>query len=81
VLREAEDDEEALKGDLHNGLAKERSSEEDTKGHQEVAAKETSKVKQGIRNLVLIRAGIAYGSEKEDGDEGVLLECLVDQEL
>jgi hypothetical protein len=51
VLTEAEDHEERLQGDLHNGFTDESSAEEDPEGDQEVAAQEPGKIKQRVRNL------------------------------
>jgi hypothetical protein len=51
VLTEAEDHEEGLQGDLHNGLADEGSAEEDAEGDQEVPAQEPGQVEQRVRNL------------------------------
>jgi len=51
VLTEAEDHEEGLQGNLHDGFSDERSAKEDAEGDQEVPAQEPGQVKQRVRNL------------------------------
>jgi hypothetical protein len=52
VLTEAEDHEERLQGDLHNGFTDEGSAEEDSEGDQEVATQEPGKIEQRVWNLL-----------------------------
>lgn len=71
MLREAEDHEEGLNGDLDDCLADEGGAEEHTEGDQEVTAEEASEVEEWVR----------YRGKEEDRDEGVLLEGLIDPHL
>ena len=79
MLTEAEDNEERLQRDLHNGFADESSAEEDSEGDQEVAAQEPGQIEQRVRNLLQSSEQDmnAYRGEDKDGDKGVFLERLV----
>ena len=82
MLTEAEDYEEGLQGDLHNGFADEGSAEEDAEGDQEVPAQKPSQVKQRVRNLLNSdQDSYTYRGEDKNGDKRVFLQRLVNEHL